>query len=1161
MPNSSSIPARQYVDLSTIPLSDLTDEELADPNVPQKLKSIPGLAYAIPVKDTGQDTEDTPGDAGPQAQALFFDRHTWSGTIAGRVLTSQWNGRSKTTKAAFPLAVSGIRVELMGKDGLWDDFLASAHTDDDGRFSITFSTTQGSEGSYLELYVNVVATTAGGTIRVIKRIGITRSGTCGRSNPTDLSYNTHALNLGDVSPDHDDVKPHLVHYGFQNRGFLGQNGLGNILPNSQSKPLKMMISPLNAKQNRALFIPGGYRNPVAGALIATFGQLGFIGLGIGAISAAGLTFYLSNDDCLYIGENEETEETVYHEFGHYLMWHMQNKSWANVLEASFASHSYQTNASNPKIAWTEGWADGFSQIMDAYTVRYDGERDVDDSGISGNEVRTTLENNKSPTKRNGVFANEYTLTKGYLSEYFIATTLYDLWDSSNNLTLRPNSPSNATSTGAGSPTGASNPALAFNDDNPSNVFRPSISPQGILDESGLSFADLVAPIRAHPGNGIWGIGQFSSTVVQNMSEYFRYLLQLHGDCEERRQLANVFLLNRISDFPNQAGLSPDAPTQRMGTDEIQRAVTMTEPLFTYDSGDQAYYANGTTTLTVTLDKNELAGVVDSYNLAAGAASLSDPLTVRDGAALGLNSGTERGYSGSGQYAPGSGSYAAELCGRLRLTVARDGRLELGSAQGNTATAALGNSGLIEGQNGGTLRVDAGSVLTIRRGATLAVRNGSTLVVNGQVRVESGGFICVEPGANLVFSPVAELYIDPAATLGTNPALNLPAGAGCSGQLAVCGRLTGGNAGVTNIGGRNEALQFDGNDVVSIPSTNSYANSLGQQFAVEAFLRADNLSISGAQTIFSSRHTSSVNSNGLNGILFSLYGGQLLLQLNGVNYYSSANQLPNDNGCHQVAVTRDNTNRVRFYIDGRETAYAPSATASAYSDGSLNIGGDNVYGSYGENFRGMVGKVRVWNSWRSAEQIRQNSTAKLPAPQYGLVAYYDMQDTTGSQQLSDLSGVNYSGQALMPGVLGATSSAGSDDPTWVAQCALACTVQGNFLAGPRPLSWTAADSAAMPLPKHAKGKEKDKNKSIAALSVSPNPTAGAATLHFEHLQADRVRVWVQDLTGTERAAVLQETHLKKGPQDLPLPVQRLQPGLYLVVVQSEEGQEHIRLQVY
>jgi hypothetical protein len=60
----------------------------------------------------------------------------------------------------------------------------------------------------------------------------------------------------------------------------------------------------------------------------------------------------------------------------------------------------------------------------------------------------------------------------------------------------------------------------------------------------------------------------------------------------------------------------------------------------------------------------------------------------------------------------------------------------------------------------------------------------------------------------------------------------------------------------------------------------------------------------------------------------------------------------------VAVTRDNTNRVRFYIDGQETAYTPASVHNANGAGSLSIGADNCYGAYQENFWGMLEEVRV-----------------------------------------------------------------------------------------------------------------------------------------------------------------------------------------------------------
>ena len=141
-------------------------------------------------------------------------------------------------------------------------------------------------------------------------------------------------------------------------------------------------------------------------------------------------------------------------------------------------------------------------------------------------------------------------------------------------------------------------------------------------------------------------------------------------------------------------------------------------------------------------------------------------------------------------------------------------------------------------------------------------------------------------------------------------------------------------------------------------------------------------------------------------------------------------------------------------------------------------------------------------------------------------------------------------------MGANAGVGTDDPTWVAQCALACTVQGNFRTA--ALTWTAPDSTALSLGHRQKAK--DKHNSIESLSISPNPATTSATVHFEHTQAGNVRVWVQDLAGAERAVVLQQTHLGTGPQNLTLPLNQLQPGLYLVVVQSKGGREHIRLQV-
>ncbi|WP_375416928.1 LamG-like jellyroll fold domain-containing protein [uncultured Hymenobacter sp.] len=554
----------------------------------------------------------------------------------------------------------------------------------------------------------------------------------------------------------------------------------------------------------------------------------------------------------------------------------------------------------------------------------------------------------------------------------------------------------------------------------------------------------------------------------------------------------------------------------------------------------------------------------SYNFGSRYRQYLPSVRIANQGVLYVNNGTlpASGGTAATQTAPTAGRFEmyTSSCGS-QVVVAQGGQLVLGQP-GNTHTAEvrMSSKGLLDVQLGGQVVVAAGSTLRLQRGATLLVRNGSSLKVDGQVIVEDGAFLCLERGANLSFSPSSALTIQqvrPIAESAYNPG-NL----NCSDEVSVCGQFTTASTAYRNVS-RNEALQFDGNDVVSVPNTNSQVNtSLTQTFAVEAYIRADNLSatndlsIGRAQTIFSSRHTTP--SGGTDGLLFTLHGSRLLLQLNRQNYVDDANRLPDDKGCHHVAVTRDNTGRVRFYIDGQETAYSPTTTISAQSAGILNLGADNYPGSYTEHFQGLLGEVRVWNVWRSAEQIRQNSTSKLTTPQAGLVVYYDMQDGTTSSRLSDLSGISTAAGGAVPGVLGARVEAGSDDPTWVSQCALTCTAQGNFRMG--PLVLTPGDSTAGPLSKYPKPKAKDSDKSITALSVSPNPATGSATLHFEQTQAASVRVWVQDLMGAERAAVLKETPLAVGPQNLTLPIQQLQPGLYLVMIESRGEREHIRLEI-
>ncbi len=1136
----TNTPTRQAATKASVPVSDLTYAEVADPTVPKKYRSVPGLAYSVPVRDPNNG-DDVGEEEGEIIDGTYqYRRRTWAGTISGRIATDQMGGIGGL------LPVTGIRVELWDKDGLFDDFLAAGHTDDAGRFSFYFNHSSSGEGSYLELYLMVIAVNDGRTIQVITRLTGPRDGSIRKSNPHDYHHTVNAYDFGDVSPGRSTVKPHLLHYANQSRKFV-QRTLGtSVLPNSSNDPLKLMITPFNGAGDNAFFMPGGYRN-----LAATVGILGW--------SVAAI--YLSNDDCLYIGDQEEDEETAYHEFGHYLMWHMQNQSWANIFEASFATHYASTN-SNQKLAWTEGWATGFSWIMSAYTRRYRSASSINyiDEPEQDNLFWIRRVESQRTLVKNGSTSQGYPLTHGQLSESLIGAAIYDLWDGDANLSLTPNNPAPA-----------SNTTLAHTDQ---DKYLESI----FIDRVGLSFAEICAPIRNRPGNGIWGIGLFSSSVVQNVVDYQKYVTEDRGGCALRRAVADVFTLNRISEFPVQAGNRTGVPVFKQGSDELYQQGGASCELFSYDDDDNNYPKTGNEQVNIgQLDVYQFPTGA-RYNLGSTAASgtgyLSDNLVIGENNSLLINKAGEKGWPGSGQNVPNGAPYTADLCGEIRITVTQKGLVQLGdAATSNVATVALtsgyggGRGSLLDVQRGGTLLISAGSTLVVQPGATLVLRNGSTLKLNGTLRIENGGYLCVERGANTDVATSATWYIGPTALLSHPAYLALNPAPICNNQVAVCGTLSGGNPNVVNTATtQNDALAFDGvNDLVKLPNNGSPAFSIGTQFTIEAHLHSTR-SGGYSQSILTNR----VAQTGAKGFLLALYGnGDLLLQLDGMNYgyQQSGTNIPFDGRSHHVAVTRDAANQLRFYIDGVPAAYAPITARNAATSAPLYIGGDMYNGSAAESFQGQIGEVRLWRVARSAADIAAASTQVLTTAGGALpdlVAYYDFISTGTLQTVSDLSQYN------VAGTLGLTAAAETTDPTWVPYCSVLNRVNGNFrAAAPRGgktlqlargggvLPDTLGEARPAPLTGPAVG---TRARAAATYRVVPNPAVGSAVLEMELPMNAELQIRLLDATGQLRATVLPRTLWEAGRQQVALPVRGLRPGIYLVVVESAGERWTARLQI-
>ena len=474
------------------------------------------------------------------------------------------------------------------------------------------------------------------------------------------------------------------------------------------------------------------------------------------------------------------------------------------------------------------------------------------------------------------------------------------------------------------------------------------------------------------------------------------------------------------------------------------------------------------------------------------------------------------------------------------------------------TFAVKTGAVLDIQSGGTLTAGLATVLRVEAGGSLVVRNGGKLQGGGgTIQLQNGAYLCIEQGADLSANGLT-LDVAPGVIIGTNPALNLGP-LNCSTRLRFCGSLTGGNPTLSNICPTgNEALQFDGNDdVVTVPyAPYSPIHQLSQTFTVEATIRTD-YPQGGTQTIFSNRYTDA--NDYVKGLLFTLYNGRYLLcQLEGYSYYSFSDpgmSLPASVGCHHIAVSRDATGRLRFYIDGVAAAYSPIAAQSPASTTNVCFGYDPNFP--GEGFVGQVGEMRVWNVARSDAELDLYKAATLAVPQNGLVGYYDMQGT-GGQYVNDASNIRYGGYSTPTGYLGSTDAVEANDPAWVRATALTCNVNGNFRPAPRQVQPdTTGQGRKQPF---RNVRSSSPGKHLSQLTLSPNPASGEAVLHFQLRDAGPVTVSVQDLAGLARATVPLATTVAAGAHDVRLPLHGLQPGVYAVVVTSADGRQVIRLEV-
>ncbi len=109
--------------------------------------------------------------------------------------------------------------------------------------------------------------------------------------------------------------------------------------------------------------------------------------------------------------------------------------------------------------------------------------------------------------------------------------------------------------------------------------------------------------------------------------------------------------------------------------------------------------------------------------------------------------------------------------------------------------------------------------------------------------------------------------------------------------------------------------------------------------------------------------------------------------------------------HHLAVTWSRNGKFTSYVDGSQYDQTNAADANLPAIDFMNCLG--AYSGTSEFLNGSLDDVRIWNVVRSATEISDNKNKELNGNETGLVAYYKMNEGSGTA-LSDLTGHGYNG---------------------------------------------------------------------------------------------------------------------------------------------------------
>lgn len=188
-------------------------------------------------------------------------------------------------------------------------------------------------------------------------------------------------------------------------------------------------------------------------------------------------------------------------------------------------------------------------------------------------------------------------------------------------------------------------------------------------------------------------------------------------------------------------------------------------------------------------------------------------------------------------------------------------------------------------------------------------------------------------------------------------------------------------------GSGTCLSFTGTERVVVPQNSSINFSQNEAFTVEAWVKLN--SLSGVQYIVDKRDA---NTNGLfshvlmlNGgffkIFFAKLGTQPTVEINSTT-------VPVIDQWYHVAQVSDGST-VSLYVNGVLEASASITFSGSNQNTHTFLIGEKFDDKKG--WDGEIDELRVWNTARTQNELRDNMSIKLQGNEAGLVAYWPMNE--------------------------------------------------------------------------------------------------------------------------------------------------------------------------